>query len=279
MYSQVMKFKIAVVQFETIPKEPTKNLKKVENYIKKASRSGAEVIVFPEDFLTGPLAYQSDLIDFNHYYRDQLVNLAKNNQIDVVGGSLMESSKTGVYNTSYYIDKKGKIKGKYNKINLWLAERSYLTHGNNICVFNTKFGKMGIIICWDLMFPEIFRKMVSRGVKIIYCVSWWGKYDTKIALKHNKNAETKLVNVLCQSRAMENGIILIYCNAAGKIRNKSYYNELIGCSQIALPFIGTFKILDHNKEEMFIEEVDTKILTDHETGYKIRSDIKNRTLN
>ena len=94
-----MKFKIAVVQFKTILKEPTKNLKKVENYVKKASRLGAEVIVFPEDFLTGPLAYQSDLIDFNNYYRDQFVNLAKKNQID---RSVVASPWSAIRSAGYY---------------------------------------------------------------------------------------------------------------------------------------------------------------------------------
>ena len=78
--------------------------------------------------------------------------------------------------------------------------------------------------------------------------------------------------------AGENEIIFVYCNAAGKLRLDKFQDTLIGHSQIAVPFKGAIKKLDHNKEEMFIQEVDTAILKDAEKAYKIRNDLKSRIL-
>ncbi len=273
-----MKFKIAVVQFDTTTHKPKENLLKAERFIDQASKSGADVVIFPEDFITDPIWSRPDLIDNKFSYRDKFIKLAKKYSIDIVTGSFLENDKTGLYNTSYYIDYRGKVKGKYRKVNLWLPERSYISPGNEICVFNTRFGKAGIVICWDLTFPEIFRKMVLCGVKIVYCPSWWGAKDTKVGLKYDQKAESNMVKSLCQARAMENGIILVYCNGAGEINVGNYQNDLIGCSQITAPFKGAQKVLNHNKEEMFIEEVDTNIVRDHEKGYRIRNDLKHRIL-
>lgn len=269
-----MKFKMAVVQFDSVIHQPVENLIRAENFIRLASLAGAGVILFPEDFVTAPIWNRPDLIDDSFAYRDKFIQLAKQYKIDIVTGSFIEKDITGAYNSSYYIDYTGKVKNRYRKVNLWLHERSYLTPGNEVRVFNTRFGKAGIVICWDLAFPEIFRKMASQGVRLVYCPSWWGGKDTTIALKYDLKAESKLVKALCSARAMESGLILAYANSAGKIAVGNYGNELIGCSQIAVPFKGVQKILDHNREEMFIEEIDTQIVDDHEIGYKIRGDLK-----
>ncbi len=82
------------------------------------------------------------------------------------------------------------------------------------------------------------------------------------------------VNALCLARAVENNIVLVYSNIAGNIKSES--EKSIGCSQIAVPIKCVLKRLNHNKEEMFIQEVDTSILEDEERAYKIRKDLKKR---
>ena len=199
-------------------------------------------------------------------------------KIYIIPGSIIEKTAKGLFNTAYYIDSKGKIKGRYRKINLWIPERKYLTPGNKISVFNTKFGKAGLIICWDLIFPEIFREMVKKGVKIVYCPSFWTKQDAGIGMKYDKDAEIKNVNSLCTARAFENEIVLVYANAAGKLKVGKISDDLIGQSQITAPFKGSFKIFKHNREGMFLQDVNTDILSDAEKVYKIRKDLKNRLL-
>ncbi len=277
-----MKVKIAVVQFKIKQYSPNINLNRAEEFIKKASSLKANIIVFPEYFITGPIIGKENyekFSDSDKKYVKHFQKLSKKYKIDIVPGSILEKSKFGLHNVTYYIDSKGKIKSEYKKINLWHPERYNINPGNKITVFNTKYGKVGLIICWDLIFPEIFRKMLSRGVDIVICPSYWCYGDNGIiGNSYDKNSEIKLVDSTCITRAFENEIALIYCNAAGNIKVEKYNDTLIGHSQITVPFKGSIKKLDHNKEEMFIQEIDTKILKDSEKVYKIRKDTKTRIL-
>ncbi|MCS7184182.1 MAG: carbon-nitrogen hydrolase family protein [Patescibacteria group bacterium] len=267
-----MKVKIAVVQFKIEQFKPEINLLRAENFIKKASIKEADIIVFPEDFLTGPILSKREFADSQNKYKCIFQSMAKKYKIDIVPGSIIEEEKGGLFNVSYYIDKIGKIRGRYKKINLWWTERKYLLPGNEISVFNTQYGKIGLIICWDLVFPEIFRKMLIKRVRIVICPSYWCYGDAGIGIKFDKNSEIKMVDSLCVARAFENEIVLIYCNAAGEFKIGKFKDRLIGHSQIALPFKGIIKKLNHNREEMFIEEVDMNILKSAERIYGIRKD-------
>jgi len=273
-----MKLKIAVVQFEIKKFSPGENLRKAEEFIEKAAASEAQVVIFPEYFITGPIWGKEKFVDFKGNYRKHFQNLARKFSIDIVAGSFIEGDSCGWFNTTYYIDSEGEIRGRYRKVNLWLPERNHITWGTEIAVFNTKYGKAGLIICWDLIFPELFRRMMKNGVRIVYCPSYWCREDAGIGLKYDTDAEIKNVDSLCVSRAFENEIILVYVNAAGKLQFGRISTELIGHSQIAVPFKGTIKKLDHNKEEIFLQEIDTDILRDAERAYKIRADLKKRIL-
>ncbi len=273
-----MKFKIAVVQFEIKQFSPETNLKRAEEYIKKAALLKSSIIVFPEDFITGPTEKKKEFADSKNTYRKYFQHLAKKYRIDIVPGSIIEVDKYGLHNTTYYIDSLGKIKARYRKVHLWLPERPYIVPGHDVAVFNTKYGKIGLIICWDLFFPEIFRKMVKKGVNIVICPSYWCYGDAGEGIKYDINSEIKLVDSLCVGRAFENEIIFVYCNAAGKLQLGNFKDTLLGHSQIAVPFKGCIKKLEHNKEEMFVQEVDTSILKIAENVYNMKADLKKRIL-
>lgn len=271
-----MQVKVAVVQFEIVQYEPQENLAKAEEFIRQAALSGAELIVFPEDFIMGPLNERVDLADFDQEYVKHFQQLAKQYSIDIVPGSIIEGDEEGLYNTAYYIDHRGDILGRYRKINLWLPERSYVTAGKDTCVIPTRFGKVGLIICWDLMFPEIFRAMVAEDVEIVICPSYWCLEDAGRGQQFNRFAEVTLVNALCITRAFEHEIVLIYANAAGKKMTEESTSTLIGQSQITVPFQGVLDIAMHNQELMFIQNIDTSILQIAEESYEIRSDLLKR---
>ncbi|MEK6906153.1 MAG: carbon-nitrogen hydrolase family protein [Nanoarchaeota archaeon] len=270
-----MKIKIAVVQFEVKLLSSEENIKRAERFIKKASGLNADLIVFPEYFLREPVLKKRNSNEKISNYKKYFQNLAKKYNIDIIPGSFIENNGKKKYNTSYYIDSTGKIISKYRKINLWSSEKKELDAGNKICVFNTRYGKVGLIICWDLAFPEVFRKMEEKGVKIVICPSYWCYGDAGKGIKYDKNSERKFINSLCIDRAFENEIILVYCNAGGKLNNKQIKDKLIGSSQITVPFKGAVKKLRHNREMMFVQEVDTSILKDAEKAYAIRKDMKN----
>ncbi len=91
---------------------------------------------------------------------------------------------------------------------------------------------------------------------------------------HDPDSEIKLVNALCITRAFENEIVLIYANAAGTYFSEDHTETLIGQSQVTVPFKGVLHSLNHNREEMFSQEVDTSILVDAEEAYEIRKDLQ-----
>ena len=141
-------------------------------------------------------------------------------------------------------------------------------------VFDTTYGKVGLIICWDLIFPEIFRAMVRQQVELLICPSYWCYEDAGVGLTHYSNSEVKLVNALCTARAFENEIALVYANAA---QNADLPQEtLIGQSQVTVPFKGPLQLLSHAREEMFFQRIETTILKDAETAYEIRKDLLER---
>ena len=120
--------------------------------------------------------------------------------------------------------------------------------------------------------------MAVKGVDIVLCPSYWCVGDAGIGLVYNKDAEILNVNSLCTARAFENEIVLVYANAAGNMDIGTIHDKLIGQSQITVPFRGALKLIPHNKEELFIQEVDTAILGKAEKAYKIREDVKSRVL-
>ena len=263
-----MKFKIAVVQLSLDDSSVENRFEKIESYLQKATRK-ADLIVFPE------YIFSWNFQDKHGELRQKFQVLARKYKLDIVTGSMQTQYKTKIFNTVYYIDSKGKVKGKYHKINLWHPERPYLTSGSEVEVFNTKWGKIGLTICWDLAFPEVYRSMVKKGAKIIICSSFWSNQDASSrGLHHNPQAEEIFIDSCCLSRACENEIIHVFCNAAGKFKFKNKKWTLTGHSQITGPFKGVFKKLNHNQEEMFIQEVDTSIIDDAEKAYKIRKDLK-----
>lgn len=268
-----MLLKIAVVQFAIDQFNPQKNLAKAEQFIAEASTAN-DLIVFPEDFILGPLAGNSQYADYDGQYIKLFQKLASKYHIDIVPGSIIEGDSSVLFNTTYFINCNGEIQGRYRKVNLWLPERSYITPGGNVSVFDTRFGRVGLIICWDLMFPEVFRAMVKEKVEIVICPSYWCYEDAGKGLLHDPASEVKLVNALCTTRAFENEIILIYANAAGKRTDDEHIDTLIGQSQITVPFKGVLKSLSHNNEEMFSQEIDTAILSDAEEAYEIRKDLQ-----
>ena len=269
-----MRLNIAVVQFSITQFAPEENLRKAEQFIQAAVSQHAQIIVFPEDFVTGPLSGNSEFADYEGRYVKHFQYLAAKYALDIVPGSIIEGHSGGLYNTTYYIDKTGEIKGRYEKVNLWIPERSYLCPGTELPVFETAYGKVGLIICWDLMFSETFRRMVKQDVDIVICPSYWCFEDAGIGIKHDANAEVKLVNALCVSRAFENEVVLVYANAAGSKNIEG--EQLIGRSQITVPFKGALNVLNHNGEAMFVQEVDTTLLQDAEQSYEIRNDLRTR---
>src|SRR5882672_7662485 len=98
-----MHIPIAVVQFEIAQFDPATNLARAEQFIQQAVEQGAQLIVFPEDFILGPLSGRAELADFEGRYLRHFQELARQYHLDIAPGSIIEGDATGIYNTAYYI--------------------------------------------------------------------------------------------------------------------------------------------------------------------------------
>lgn len=272
-----MNVRIAVVQLSIQQFAPDENLARAEHFLQQAS-GNADIVVFPEDFISGPLQGALQLADADGRYVRHFQQLARHYDLDIVPGSIieMDAADGRLYNTAYYIDRTGTIKGRYRKINLWHPERSYITAGSEVEVFETAYGRVGLVICWDLIYPEVFRALLKQGAELVFCPSYWCYEDAGIGLTHDPDSEVRLINALCPARAFENEIVLVYANAADNLVPTKSLERPIGRSQIAVPFKGALCVLEHTHEEMFIQTVDTTLLQDAETAYTIRKDFSSR---
>lgn len=210
--------KIAVVQFKASTNK-TENLIKILNFIKTAAKKGAELCTFPEFmmFYTNSSQSASTLSKLaetiNGKFVTAVANAARENSIFVVGTFYEKSKKKNrVYDTSFLVNKSGKILSTYRKIHLYDAlgfkESNKLTPGSEIVMpTKTSFGKVGMMICYDLRFPEMSRILASSGSEILIVPSAWvkGKMKEEHWLAINK------------TRAIENGCYVISPDQVGNI--------------------------------------------------------------
>lgn len=210
--------KAGIVQFKASTNKED-NLQKIISYISKAASKNATLCAFPEfmmfytDSSQSPkqLASLSETINGN--FITTIAKAAKENHIQVVG-SFYETSKKKdrVYDTSFVIDKSGKLLSTYRKIHLYDAlgfkESKKLISGSKIAKpVNTSIGKIGMMICYDLRFPEISRLLALAGADILIAPSAWVKGNMK---------EEHWITIN-KTRAIENGCYVIAPDQVGNI--------------------------------------------------------------
>lgn len=201
--------KIAIYQMEIIPGEPEKNIEKVANWL--STLDDVEIAVLPEMWNTSYTLEELVHITSDNGQREieKLSELAKQYQINIVGGSIAVRVEDKIYNRAIVINKKGELIHQYDKLHLvpMLDEPNYLTQGNNISIFEIDNVKMGVIICYDLRFPEISRKLALEGIEVLFVVAEW-------PIERISQFE-KLLN----ARAIENQVYVIVSNSIGKCNN------------------------------------------------------------
>jgi predicted amidohydrolase len=229
------KITISLIQMDIKTADALQNLSTAAKFIEKAARHRLDFIVLPEMWSTG-FAYDdlyglakrcfAETMEFIRYQ-------ASKTGAVLVAGSIPEVENGKVYNTCFVIAPSGKELGKYRKTHVFspTGENVHFAAGDTVNAIETPFGKIGIVICYDLRFPELIRKLWSKGMDILFVPAQF----PAVRIDH--------WNILLKARAIENHIFTVGCNRVGK--DKRY--EYPGGSAVYDPFGKAVEKAEHKE--------------------------------
>jgi predicted amidohydrolase len=253
-----MKVRIAVVQPRIKAGDEASNLRNAKKVL-LGIRGKADIVLFPEQFLTGPVGKKTGTLKSEKEYIDDLAPLAKAAKTDIAFGLIVNGNGTAL-NRAYYIDRNGKVLGRYTKSNLWHSETDQVKKGKSINVFRTRFGMVSLVICWDIMDDVLFRRIAKRKAEIILCPALWWKGSSSPGIKRDREFSRKFVDAMCLSKAYGNNAVIAFSNAAGILRFDGFSDASIGNSQVAVPFAGYVARINGSRQGVAIASVDMGIL-------------------
>ncbi|MFI4917709.1 MAG: carbon-nitrogen hydrolase family protein [Phycisphaerales bacterium JB060] len=253
-----MQLTIAMVQMDIAPGDPEANLTRMDGFVARAAAKGAELVVFPEDAITGPMDNQTA---FAHHAGEFLVRcaaMAAAHGVDLVPGSWSVPDAGALYNTAYYINSDGSLAGSYSKANLWETEKATITPGPGPVVVPTRHGPVGLAICWDIAHPAQFQAMAAMGAELVVSPTYWSLPRGAATGFLEKKEERDLIDALCLARAFEADVVLAYCNAAGAVGSREKGDDkragvLSGRSQLTHPHEKVLARARGNGEQVLVE--------------------------
>ena len=259
--------KIACLQMDMILGNPQKNFAHAEQLIRKAAQQNPDVLVLPETWNTGffPKENLSSLCckDGNEV-KKLMGDLAKKYGVNIVAGSVSNLRGDKIFNTATVFDRKGECIAEYDKTHLFtpMGEHDYYTRGDHLCTFTLDGIKCGIIICYDLRFPELTRSLALLGIDMLFVVSQWPRER----IYH--------LQTLTAARAIENQIFVVCCNSCGTA-NQTVFG---GNSAIIDP-LGEKLASADKTEEILFADCNLNLLTDIRNRIPVFSDRQPKVYN
>lgn len=207
--------KVSVIQMDMRFGDPNYNFARAAELITKAVEKHPDVIVLPETWNTGffPKENLASLCDQDaSRVKREIGRLAKQLNVNIVAGSVSNMRDGKIYNTATVYDRQGNCLAEYDKTHLFtpMGEHDYFQLGarpaepfllDGVCC--------GLVICYDIRFPELIRTITLQGVEVFFMVSQW------------PNTRVSHINTLAEARAIENQMFMAYsnsCGTAGKVR-------------------------------------------------------------
>ncbi len=242
------KFRIALAQISCEQGNKEKNLETIRENVAKAKREGAQLVIFPELSLTGYVVRDQiyELAERIHGPSTRFVEgLAKESKLHIIFGmpEASEKAQATLYNSAILVGPKGFI-GKYHKMYLpthsVFEEKRYFRPGYQVAVFDTKLGKIGLVICYDIYFPEVTRLTRLKGAQLIVCIS------------ASPGIRRSFFETLTTARAIENTAFLAYVNMAGIEDGLQFW----GGSRMIGPGGRIIAQAKYDEEDFVVAEVD-----------------------
>jgi len=242
------KFKIALAQISCQQGDKKQNLKKIKEAVERSKNMGAELVILPEMSVTG------------YVIRDQvyelaeripgpstraLEDLAHEASVYIVFGmpEVSEKAQSALYNTAVIVGPEGLV-GKYRKMYLpthsVFEEKRYFRAGYQAAAFDTALGKLGLIICYDIYFPEVTRLLRLQGAKLFVCIS------------ASPGVRRTFFEALTVARAIENTAFLAYVNLAGIEDGLQFW----GGSRLVSPSGKVLSQAKYDVDDLVLGEVD-----------------------
>jgi predicted amidohydrolase len=260
------KIKLALAQISSKRERKSENLLKIEKLTLKAKQQGADLIIFPEMSLTGYV-----LLDQVYELAEtipgpstqKIETLAKKTGMHIIFGmpELSENSQATIFNTAVCVGPQGLI-GKYRKMYLpthsVFEEKRYFRPGYEAVSFQTELGNIGLTICYDVFFPEVYRLIRLMGAQLIICIS------------ASPAVRRSYFEILTSARALENTAFLAYVNLAGIEDGLQFW----GGSRLVGPTGDVMVKAKYDEEDFVVCEVDFGDLKAAETFIPTLRDLR-----
>ncbi len=272
------RFKVGLVQM-SCSSDAKQNMDKAVKGIREAAEKGANIVCLQELFTS---LYFCDVEDYENFKLAESIPGASTDQLSVVAkelgvviiASLFEKRTQGIYhNTTAVLDADGTYLGKYRKMHIpddpAYYEKFYFTPGDlGYKVFQTKFAKIGVLICWDQWYPEAARLTALMGAEVLF-------YPTAIGWATSQDQETNdeqfnAWQTIQRSHAVANGVHVVSVNRVGFEQNGAM--KFWGGSFVANPFGRLLSQASHDNEEVMVVDIDTQKTDSYRTHWPFMRD-------
>lgn len=253
---------IGLIQMSCGP-NPDENFKKALSRIKEAAKQGAQIVCLQELFRSQYFCQTEDIKLFALAETipgpstEALGRIARDKKIVIVA-SLFEKRTPGIYhNTAVIIDANGKIAGKYRKMHIpddpLYYEKFYFTPGDlGFQTHDTKFGKVGALVCWDQWFPEAARLTALSGSQFLFyptAIGWLPDEAPEMNEAQHSAWET-----IQRGHAIANGVYVIVVNRVGEEGKLTFWGQ----SFVADPFGRIIAKASADNEDVLVVDCDLK---------------------
>lgn len=275
--------RLGLVQMAIAPDRAV-NLGRAAAALETAAAQGAQMVAFPEFFLIAaasrPLTQHAEALygPTVAYFQES----ARRRKVHIILGSILEKDASGrFYNTSVVLGDDGAVLGVYRKKHLWCSEVASTTPGGVAAPIPTRWGPIGVNLCWDLAFADQPRALAQAGARLVVnCAHWmandrYGPLEPNSAMgrrvPNDAQVEERFVDACSAARAWENGICFAFVNAWGPSGTKEVPNKRIGHTQIHVPFQGLVGMA-RDGEDVLVRDLDLSVAETAEAAYGVRGE-------
>lgn len=269
--------RIGAVQWQMRPVGTFPDLmRQIEFFVDAVAGYKADFMLLPE-FFGAPLMALADtsdpalavrhLAEYGPVMRDELQRLAVSYNVNIIAGSMPEYRDMELRNVSYLMRRDGTTDAQY-KLHITPDEKAYwgVKGGDSLRVFNTDIGRIGILICYDVEFPELPRLLAEQGMSILFVPYWTDTKNAYLRLRH-----------CAQARAIENECYVVITGSVGNLPNVEnmdiQYSQaaILTPSDFSFPHDGVAAEATPNTETVLIADLDLSLLKELHVHGSVRN--------